>query len=212
MSNDGSLGIVVGPPGSGRSRYACAMALYQAGRISAAQLETYRVVAGNDAESPVALLAERGLALPLASPIGADLELQTLLAEADRYIATLPGPGIAGVRSGLARARVAPPVPLIAALDAARFQLHVHCIGDRATRVTLDGIEAARRANGFWPALHQIAHARVTHPDDWPRLCRAWCHGQPATFVGRDRSGHPGCDDGDDRHCPRAHGPMPAAA
>ena len=55
-------------------------------------------------------------------------------------------------------------------LDAARFQIHVHCIGDMATRATLDGIAAARAANGFWPALHQIAHVQVTHPSDWPRF------------------------------------------
>lgn len=56
------------------------------------------------------------------------------------------------------------------ALDAARFQIHVHCIGDLATRVTLDGIEAARAANGFWPGLHQIAHVEIVQPDDWPRF------------------------------------------
>ncbi|MCX8509967.1 MAG: amidohydrolase, partial [Rhodobacteraceae bacterium] len=56
------------------------------------------------------------------------------------------------------------------ALDAARFQIHVHCIGDLATRVTLDGIEAARAANGFWPAQHQIAHVQITHPDDRRRF------------------------------------------
>lgn len=56
------------------------------------------------------------------------------------------------------------------AIDAARFQIHVHCIGDMATRATLDGIAAARAANGFWPALHQIAHVQITHPDDRPRF------------------------------------------
>lgn len=59
---------------------------------------------------------------------------------------------------------------LFTALDRERFQLHAHCIGDAATRVTLDGIAAARAANGYWPALHQIAHAQVTHPDDRPRF------------------------------------------
>lgn len=55
-------------------------------------------------------------------------------------------------------------------LDAARFQIHVHCIGDAATRATLDGIAAARAANGDWPALHQIAHCQLVHHDDWPRF------------------------------------------
>lgn len=56
------------------------------------------------------------------------------------------------------------------ALDALRFQIHVHCIGDAATRAALDGFEAARRANGPWPSLHQIAHCQLVHPDDRPRF------------------------------------------
>jgi predicted amidohydrolase YtcJ len=56
------------------------------------------------------------------------------------------------------------------ALDAARFQIHVHCIGDGAVRATLDGLQAARTANGAWPSLHQIAHCQLVHPDDWPRF------------------------------------------
>ncbi|NBE09551.1 amidohydrolase [Paragemmobacter ruber] len=59
---------------------------------------------------------------------------------------------------------------LFTALDAARFQIHVHCIGDRATRAALDGFAAARAANGPWPALHQIAHCQLVHPDDRPRF------------------------------------------
>jgi predicted amidohydrolase YtcJ len=59
---------------------------------------------------------------------------------------------------------------LFIAFDAARFQLHIHVIGDRATRVALDRIEAAREINGAWPSLHQLAHVQVIHPDDIPRL------------------------------------------
>lgn len=59
---------------------------------------------------------------------------------------------------------------LVTALDARRFQIHVHCIGDAATRTTLDAIAAAREANGDWPALHQIAHCQVVHPDDISRF------------------------------------------
>lgn len=59
---------------------------------------------------------------------------------------------------------------LFCALDAARFQIHVHCIGDAATRATLDGIAAARRSNGPWPALHQIAHVEVVNPADVQRF------------------------------------------
>jgi len=59
---------------------------------------------------------------------------------------------------------------LFIAFDAARYQLHVHVIGDGATRVALDDIEAARAANGTWPSLHQLAHVQVIDPADIPRL------------------------------------------
>ena len=59
---------------------------------------------------------------------------------------------------------------LFTALDAARFQIHVHCIGDKATRAALDGFQAARDANGAWPGLHQIAHCQMVHPDDLERF------------------------------------------
>ncbi len=59
---------------------------------------------------------------------------------------------------------------LLIACDAERFQLHLHTIGDKAVRVALDGIEAARKANGTWPALHQLAHIQSIHPDDIPRF------------------------------------------
>ncbi len=59
---------------------------------------------------------------------------------------------------------------LFTALDAARFQIHVHAIGDLATRAALDGIAAARAANGAWPARPQIAHLQVVDPADIPRF------------------------------------------
>lgn len=59
---------------------------------------------------------------------------------------------------------------LFTAFDAARFQIHVHAIGDLAVRAALDGIEAARRANAPWPALHQIAHVQCIDPADIPRF------------------------------------------
>lgn len=59
---------------------------------------------------------------------------------------------------------------LMTALDAARFQIHVHVIGDAALRRSLDGFEAARAANGAWPGLHQLAHLQLVDPADAPRL------------------------------------------
>jgi hypothetical protein len=59
---------------------------------------------------------------------------------------------------------------LFTAFDAARFQIHVHVIGDMAVRAALDGLEAARRANGPWPSLHQLAHVQCIDPADIPRF------------------------------------------
>lgn len=59
---------------------------------------------------------------------------------------------------------------LFTALDAARFAIHVHVIGDAAMARALDGLEAARAANAPWPAAHQLAHLQLTDPADLPRL------------------------------------------
>jgi predicted amidohydrolase YtcJ len=56
------------------------------------------------------------------------------------------------------------------ALDRAGFQLHVHAIGDRAIRVTLDAVEAARRANGPRDRRPTLAHIELFDPADVPRF------------------------------------------
>jgi predicted amidohydrolase YtcJ len=58
----------------------------------------------------------------------------------------------------------------VQALDDAGFQVHVHAVGDRAVRVSLDAFEAAREANGESGNRHHIAHLEVIHPDDIPRF------------------------------------------
>ena len=55
-------------------------------------------------------------------------------------------------------------------LDALGFQAHFHAIGDRAVRVALDAVEAARRANGPSDTRPHIAHIQVIHPDDIGRF------------------------------------------
>jgi predicted amidohydrolase YtcJ len=55
-------------------------------------------------------------------------------------------------------------------LDAAGLQVHFHAIGDRAVREALDGIEAARTANGPTDTRPHISHIQVIHPDDIPRF------------------------------------------
>lgn len=56
------------------------------------------------------------------------------------------------------------------AVDAARFQIHVHVIGDLAARAAIDGLQTARAANGAWPALHQLAHLQMVDPGDFDRI------------------------------------------
>jgi predicted amidohydrolase YtcJ len=59
---------------------------------------------------------------------------------------------------------------LAIALDAAGFQIHVHAIGDRAIRMTLDAMEAAEQANGAKDLRHHIAHLELIDPADIPRF------------------------------------------
>ena len=58
------LGIPLGATGSGRERYARAMALYATGQLSPAQLEAYRVAAAHDRLPPDLFLADRNLPFP----------------------------------------------------------------------------------------------------------------------------------------------------
>lgn len=59
---------------------------------------------------------------------------------------------------------------LVATLDAAGFQVHVHAIGDRAVRMSLDAFEFARRHNGPRDARPMIAHLELIDPADIPRF------------------------------------------
>jgi predicted amidohydrolase YtcJ len=56
------------------------------------------------------------------------------------------------------------------ALDRAGFQIHVHAIGDRAIRMTLDALEAVRAANGPRDARPIMAHIELIEPQDIPRF------------------------------------------
>ncbi len=71
---------------------------------------------------------------------------------------------------GIANATPEAAKACIAALDQAGIQIHVHGIGDRGIRITLDALEQARASNGIRDARHHIAHLHVIHPDDLPRF------------------------------------------
>ncbi len=55
-------------------------------------------------------------------------------------------------------------------IDREGLQIHVHAIGDLATRMALDAFEAAHAANGDTDNRHQIVHLQLIHPDDIPRF------------------------------------------
>jgi predicted amidohydrolase YtcJ len=55
-------------------------------------------------------------------------------------------------------------------LDAADWQIHVHGIGDRAVRDSLDNFAAARKANGRSDLRHTITHLEFIHRADVPRF------------------------------------------
>ncbi|MEW6277269.1 MAG: amidohydrolase [Candidatus Eremiobacterota bacterium] len=59
---------------------------------------------------------------------------------------------------------------LVTRLDGEGFQVHVHAIGDRAVRVSLDSLAAARRANGWRDTRPHLAHLEMIDPADYPRF------------------------------------------
>ncbi|MGI8577842.1 MAG: amidohydrolase [Nocardioidaceae bacterium] len=58
----------------------------------------------------------------------------------------------------------------VVALDRLGFQVHVHAIGDRAVRDSLDAFQAALFANGPGNNRHHIAHIQVIDPADVGRF------------------------------------------
>lgn len=99
----GLLGVALGAVGSGRVRYGRAMALWAEGALSGAQLEAYRVAAADDRRTPAQVLEDRALPVPVDVAPTAEALIQALVGEADRYLAGLPGPGVAEVRAGIAK-------------------------------------------------------------------------------------------------------------
>lgn len=59
---------------------------------------------------------------------------------------------------------------IVTKLDKAGLTVHVHAIGDRAVRASLDAFAAARAANGATDNRHQIAHLQLVDPADFPRF------------------------------------------
>ena len=58
----------------------------------------------------------------------------------------------------------------VTALDREGFQVHFHALGDRAVRLALDAVAAARQTNGDTVNRHHLAHLQVVHPADIARF------------------------------------------
>jgi predicted amidohydrolase YtcJ len=80
----------------------------------------------------------------------------------------LDRPGFRG-EPNLSRDRL---TALVRRLAAAGFNVHVHAIGDRAIRETLDAMEAARPEASGRDLRFQIAHLQLVRPEDVPRFRR----------------------------------------
>jgi predicted amidohydrolase YtcJ len=74
---------------------------------------------------------------------------------------------------------------MCAALDKAGFQIHVHSIGDAATRITLDGFAYARQQNEVRDSRHMVTHLQLVNPADVARFAElnAIAVPQPYWFV-----------------------------
>jgi predicted amidohydrolase YtcJ len=59
---------------------------------------------------------------------------------------------------------------LCIAADKQGLIIHVHAIGDGAVKQALDGIAAARKANGNSGLPHTITHEQFVQPEDFPRF------------------------------------------
>jgi predicted amidohydrolase YtcJ len=92
---------------------------------------------------------------------------------------------------------------MVAALDREGFQIHIHAIGDRGVRMSLDAFEQARKENGIRDSRHHIAHLELIHPADIPRFRQLnvvanfqplWAYADPyitkltEPFLGAERS------------------------
>ena len=95
------LSAALGEPHSGRVRYGAAMALYHEDRISAEQLECFRVASADDWLDVAVLLKQRSLDMPAVPSPSDEATIRALVDEIDCYLGRLSGDGIAEVRHGL---------------------------------------------------------------------------------------------------------------
>jgi predicted amidohydrolase YtcJ len=94
---------------------------------------------------------------------------------------------------------------IVTAADAAGLTVHIHAIGDRAVRSSLDAFADAKKHNGALDNRGQIAHLELIDPADFPRFKELgvianfqllWAQlddytdGATIKYIGPDRSRH----------------------
>ena len=68
------------------------------------------------------------------------------------------------------------------ALDKEKLQIHLHVIGDAATRITLDALEQAQDANGKRDSRHLVTHLHLVASEDIHRFAQLGIVGVPQPF------------------------------
>ena len=58
----------------------------------------------------------------------------------------------------------------ITEFERAGYQIHIHAVGDKAIRESLDALEASRNENNLSGTRNTISHVYLVHPDDVPRF------------------------------------------
>lgn len=94
---------------------------------------------------------------------------------------------------------------MVAAADRHGFIVHIHSIGDAATRLALDAFQFAREKNGPRDARHQVTHLQLVTPDDVERFAELeivavpqpfwfskgdFYHNIEAPYLGEERASH----------------------
>ena len=139
-----------GVAGSGRVRYGAAMYFNRKGEMSDQALEVYRILSPRDGEDPAALLTAQHLGREIAdrAELAPVALIRHLVDEADLYLGTLSGPGIAEVRQGLAEWRMGPVSPHVGTRNP---------VVDTWIAVALAAVQATH------PALAHAIHAACPH-------------------------------------------------
>ena len=71
---------------------------------------------------------------------------------------------------------------MVAAADREGFIVHIHSIGDAATRLALDALEFAREKNGRRDTRHQVTHLQLVTPSDVKRFAELSVIAVPQPF------------------------------